>query len=121
MQKLLAMPMRPTAVFACNDEMALGAWQALQEAGLTVGKDMALVGFDDVLEASKAPYSLTTVRQDWMNMGVKGVRILMDKIRQTGHGESQQVLVPGKLVVRGSSGLPVGGLKGDIAEALLKS
>ncbi len=120
MQKLLALPMRPTAVFACNDEMALGAWHALQEAGLTVGKDMALVGFDDMFEASKAPYSLTTVRQDWMNMGVKGVRILMDKIRQKGHGESQQVLVPGKLVVRGSCGFPVQSPKRKVAQPLLK-
>lgn len=106
MKQLLALKERPTAVFACNDLMALGAWDAAQEEGLTVGKDLALVGFDDIAEAFAPPYSLSTVRQDYRTISVEASRILIAKIQDPEHWKPRQLLVPAQLVVRQSSGGP---------------
>jgi DNA-binding LacI/PurR family transcriptional regulator len=104
MKKLLTLPERPTAVFASNDLMALGAWDVAEEAGLTVGGDIAIVGFDDITEAFTPPYSLTTVRQDYRTISVEATRILLEKIRKPDHGKPRQVLVPTQLIVRQSCG-----------------
>jgi DNA-binding LacI/PurR family transcriptional regulator len=104
MKKLLALSQRPTAVFASNDLMALGAWDAAEETGLTVGGDIAIVGFDDITEAFTPPYSLTTIRQDYRTISVEATRILLDKIKKPNHGNPRQVLVPTQLIVRQSCG-----------------
>ncbi|HJT24228.1 MAG TPA: LacI family DNA-binding transcriptional regulator [bacterium] len=104
MRKLMALADRPTAVFASNDLMGLGAWDAAEEMGLTVGKDVALVGFDDITESNAPPYSLTTVRQDYRTMSVEATRMLIDKIGHPDNWKPKQVLVPTQLVVRQSSG-----------------
>jgi LacI family transcriptional regulator len=104
MQRLLLLPQRPTAVFAFDDSMALGAWKAVQEAGLTVGRDLSLVGFDDIPEASQAPFSLTTMRQDFRGLSVQATQILVEKIQQPGNWTPRRILIPTQLVVRGSCG-----------------
>jgi LacI family transcriptional regulator len=104
MKKLLSLPEKPTAVFCTNDLMALGAWDAAGKAGLEVGKDVALVGFDDIAEASNAPYSLTTVRQEYRSMSVVATRMLIEKIQEPNHWKTQQILVPAELVIRHSCG-----------------
>lgn len=104
MKKLLALPDRPTAVFASNDLMALGAWDVARESGLKVGKDIALAGFDDISEASTAPYSLTTLRQDYRTISMEATRILIEKIHHPENWEPKQVLIPTQLVVRESCG-----------------
>jgi LacI family transcriptional regulator len=103
MRKLLGLPDRPTAVFASDDEMALGAWSAIEKEGLQVGKDIALVGVDDIPEASKPPYSLTTLRQDFHALGAQATLILIEKIKKRDDWVPRQVLVPTQLVVRDSS------------------
>ena len=104
MKKLLALSQRPTAVFASNDLMALGAWDVAEEAGLSVGADIAIVGFDDITEAFTPPYSLTTIRQDYRTISVKATQMLLEKIRKPDHEKPRQVLVPTQLVVRQSCG-----------------
>jgi LacI family transcriptional regulator len=104
MKKLLALPDRPSAVFASNDLMALGAWDVAEDAGLTVGGDIAIVGFDDITEAFTPPYSLTTVRQDYRAISVEATRMLLDKIHAGSQWKPKQVLVPTQLVVRQSCG-----------------
>lgn len=104
MRKLMALTDRPTAVFASNDLMALGAWDVAEEMGLTVGKDVALVGVDDIAEAFTPPYSLTTVRQDYRAMSVEATRMLIDKINHPDNWKPRQVLVPTQMVVRQSCG-----------------
>lgn len=104
MKKLLALPERPTAVFASNDLMALGAWDVIEAAGLTVGKDVALVGFDDISESFTPPYSLTTVRQDYRTISVEATRMLIEKIKSAGHWTPRQILVPTQLITRQSCG-----------------
>ncbi len=108
MRKLLALPERPTAVFASNDLMALGAWDAISAAGLQVGEDIALAGFDDIPEASTSPYSLTTMGQDYRTISVEATRMLIEKINRPEHWKPRQLLVPAQLIVRLSSGVKEG-------------
>lgn len=90
----------PTAVFAANDQLALGLLRAFGEAGVRVPQDVALVGFDD--EPGAAFYSppLTTVRQDFAALGVAAVGSLLQAL--AGGTPSDVVLTP-ELVVRASS------------------
>ena len=104
MKTLLKLVKRPTAVFASNDSMAIGAIKVIEEAGLKVGKDIALVGFDDIPEASLPSYSLTTMRQDFHAISAKAMQFLLGKIHDPEHWKAQQVLVPTRLIVRQSSG-----------------
>lgn len=106
MRQLLGLKDKPTAVFACNDLMALGAWAALEEEKFVVGKDMALVGFDDIPLASRAPHSLTTVRQDFHAISTQATELLIEKMRNPDEWKARQVRVPTQLVVRRSSGSP---------------
>jgi len=69
MKKLLELTPPPTAVMVASDLMALGAMKAIQEAGLIVGKDISIVGFDDIREAAYANPPLTTVRQPMYKIG----------------------------------------------------
>ena len=71
---------RPDAVFAMNDEMAIGAIRAITEAGLSVPDDIAVAGFDGQHEPMSAPMSLTSVRQDVSGLGIRAVRALVDLI-----------------------------------------
>ncbi len=67
MQQLLALPQRPQAVFVGNDAMAVGAYQALYQAGLQIPQDMALVGYDDIELARYMTPPLTTIHQPRMS------------------------------------------------------
>ena len=78
MRRLLAH--RPDAVFASNDLMAVGALQAIAEAGLRVPDDIAVVGFDDLPIASRTNPPLTTVRQDIDAIGAAAVDLLIELV-----------------------------------------
>src|SRR4051795_8801515 len=67
-----------TAIFVANDQMALGVLRALHEAGRTVPGDVSVVGFDDIPEAPFFMPPLTTVRQDFDEMGRRGLLLLLD-------------------------------------------
>jgi DNA-binding LacI/PurR family transcriptional regulator len=77
-------PLPFTAVFAANDQMALGVIHALREAGLDVPRDVSIVGFDDIPESAHFWPPLTTVRQDFGDLGVRCVTMLLDLIQGTG-------------------------------------
>lgn len=81
MQRLLRIAPDLTAVFAQNDQMAIGAIQALREAHLRVPEDIAVVGFDDIPAAAFACPPLTTVRQPMREIGRIAVRMLLERIR----------------------------------------
>ncbi|WP_344740239.1 LacI family DNA-binding transcriptional regulator [Microbacterium awajiense] len=94
------MPDAITALFAANDQMALGAMRALAEAGRRVPEDVSVVGFDDVADAADYRPPLTTVRQDFDELGERAVHALIAGIE----GESTSVgLVPTRLVERAST------------------
>ncbi len=104
MEKLLMLPEKPTAVFVCDDAMALGAWDAIVKAGLKVGKDIALVGFDDAPEASQPPYSLTSFKQDFRKLAMEATRLLIEKIHHPDDWKPRHVVLPTPLVIRKSTG-----------------
>lgn len=75
--RLLRARRRPTALFAVNDFAAIGAMGAVREAGLSVGEDVSVVGFNDVPLARELPVPLTTVRSPMHEMGQRSVHLLM--------------------------------------------
>ncbi|WP_211290838.1 LacI family DNA-binding transcriptional regulator [Kineococcus xinjiangensis] len=96
---------RPTAVFAANDLMAFGLMHALHEAGLRVPADVAVVGFDDVPGAAHSWPPLTTLRQDFRELGRQCVHALLARL--DGGQQIEPVdAIPPQLVVRCSSGAP---------------
>jgi len=98
-----------TAVFAANDQMALGVLRALREAGRDVPGDVSLVGYDDIPEAEYVWPPLTTVRQDFGEAGRRALELLVGQIEGDPRTSRLIALEP-ELVVRGSSGPPTGTL-----------
>jgi DNA-binding LacI/PurR family transcriptional regulator len=94
-----------TAVFAANDHMALGLLRALREKGKSVPEDISLVGFDDVPEASSYAPPLTTVHQNFADVGNRCVDNVLQQIR-TNTTEPGVTLVPTELVIRASTAAP---------------
>lgn len=90
-----------TAIFVANDQMALGLLRRLHEAGREVPKDLSIVGFDDIPESAYFTPPLTTVRQDFSELGRRCLHILLAKIE--GEDLSMRVVVPPELVVRDST------------------
>ncbi|MEU8249582.1 LacI family DNA-binding transcriptional regulator [Nonomuraea sp. NPDC048916] len=91
-----------TAVFAGNDQMALGVLRALREAGRRVPEDVSVVGFDDMPESAYYCPPLTTVRQDFREVGRHAFHLLLD--RMAGEPAESRRLVEPDLVVRESTG-----------------
>ncbi|MBN2257580.1 MAG: LacI family DNA-binding transcriptional regulator [Anaerolineaceae bacterium] len=94
---------KPNAVFAANDMMARGAIRAIQEAGLSIPHDVAVVGFDDLPPAVSASPLLTTVRQPINQMGASAVEMLFDVI-QHGSQPVRHTVLDVELIIRESSG-----------------
>ncbi|WP_328436046.1 LacI family DNA-binding transcriptional regulator [Streptomyces sp. NBC_00425] len=93
------------SVFAHNDHSAAAVLGALNEAGLWVPQDVAVVGFDDVEMASYTCPALTTVRQPMRETGEAAARLLLDHVRGSPEAASS-CIVPTSLVVRGSTSRP---------------
>jgi DNA-binding LacI/PurR family transcriptional regulator len=103
--ELLRLPDRPTAVFAANDEQALGVVEAARAAGLSVPDDLSVVGFDDLPAAHRSAPALTTVRQPLAAMGRQAGWMLADLI--AGHPPTtDRVELATELVVRNSTARP---------------
>jgi DNA-binding LacI/PurR family transcriptional regulator len=99
---LLALPERPTAIFAESDEMAYGALREIRAAGLRVPEDIAVVGFDD--QPLSELMDLTTVRQPVVEQAVDVTSRLLAVIAGAELADSGDVVLPTELVVRGSTG-----------------
>ncbi|MDX3095404.1 LacI family DNA-binding transcriptional regulator [Streptomyces sp. ME01-24h] len=94
-----------TAVFVANDQMALGLLRALAEHGRRVPEDVSVVGFDDIPEAATYVPPLTTIHQDFAEVGRRCVDGVLRQIRND-EAERGTTLVPTSLVVRGSTAPP---------------
>lgn len=94
-----------TAVFVANDQMALGLVRALHDAGLRVPEDVSVVGFDDLPESSEFLPPLTTVHQDFAEVGRRCVEQVLRQVREGVH-EAGTRLVPTRLVARASTAPP---------------
>lgn len=92
-----------TAIFASNDQMALGLVHAIQESGLNVPRDVSIVGFDDVPEAAHYGPPLTTVRQDFRELGRRAVDLLLGTLSNQ---EPEPRVITPELVVRQSTAPP---------------
>jgi LacI family transcriptional regulator, repressor for deo operon, udp, cdd, tsx, nupC, and nupG len=103
MDQLLRGPVRPTAVFATSDEMAMGAIGMARSLGLDVPADVSVVGFDD--HDLAAAGGLTTVRQSPVDIGSWAAELLLDELR-TGVVEPRHVLAPVELMVRQTTAPP---------------
>lgn len=99
---ILRLDPRPTAIFALNDLMALGALRAAAEAGCSVPGDLALVGYDDLELAQFTNPPLTTIAQPKKEIGIQAVTLLVDRIAQKSRAPSRVVLPP-ELIVRRST------------------
>jgi DNA-binding LacI/PurR family transcriptional regulator len=93
-----------TAVFASNDQMALGLLRAFREHRLSVPGDVSVVGFDDAPDANAYDPPLTTVHQDFAEVGRRCVRSVLEQLRAGGPAPTGTTLVPTHLVVRESTG-----------------
>jgi len=99
---LLALAERPTAIVAASDLMALAALQAIRDAGLEPGRDVAVVGFDDLEAAALAYPPLTTIRQDRQELGTLAATRAIELIEDP-DATLRTTVLPVELVVRGSS------------------
>lgn len=102
--QLLRMTKPPTAIFAANDRMALGAMAAVADLGLSVPDDVALVGFDDVPMSAFLRPALTTVSVSAQELGARAMEVLAKDIEETGQPGRRRVRVATRLVIRESCG-----------------
>ena len=107
---LLARQRPPTAIFAANDDMALGALTAAQRLGVAVPHDVAIVGFDDSRAATLVWPELTTVRQPLAEMAMAAVDMLLSgEAKIDAHQVAPVRVLPHEVVVRGSTAAPAKG------------
>jgi LacI family transcriptional regulator len=103
-KQILRSSERPTAIFACNDSMAIGALSALREQDVRVPEEMALAGFDDVPIASYLTPSLTSVQVGIHNLGVRAIDTVIHAVRNKNVHRKQQILLQTTLSLRESCG-----------------
>ncbi|QUD89642.1 LacI family DNA-binding transcriptional regulator [Phenylobacterium montanum] len=102
--RLLSLPNRPTAIFAANDDMALGVMSAASRAGLSTPDELAVAGFDDSEGARQSWPMLTTIRQPMADMGQAAAQFLIERSGRDGANLQPETRSFGfELVVRGST------------------
>jgi LacI family transcriptional regulator len=102
---LLDLENPPTAIFASNDAMAMGAMDAVRNGGLRIPEDISILGFDDVPQAALVRPALTTVRQPLEQMGGVATQMLLDLLKNPDK-HIERIELPTELIVRGSTALP---------------
>ena len=105
---------RPTAVFAVNDYMALGAMEGFIEEGFRIPHDVALIGFNDIEISRMRNIELTTIGQKTYEMGSIAVRTLVEKIEEEAHGLVRQIILEPELLIRKSCGHALWGYKKQV-------
>ncbi|HUL29860.1 MAG TPA: LacI family DNA-binding transcriptional regulator [Thermodesulfobacteriota bacterium] len=108
-KRFLEMKERPTAIFATNDYMALGTYQAMTEEGVKVPEEMALVGFNDIEFASMKGIELTTVGQKKFEMGALAVKTLVERVEGKKAGPPEEIVLEPELIVRKTCGFHLKG------------
>lgn len=102
-QVVLARDLRPTAIFAANDLMAIGVMQALRNAGVSIPAEIAVAGFDDISAASLVSPTLTTVAQFQHEVGIRAAETLMDRLKGMTPGVGSAHEMPFRLIEREST------------------
>lgn len=96
----------PTAVFAQNDQMAVGVLRAARDAGLFPPDDLSVIGVDDIPLAAYFAPPLTTVRQDFALIGREAARLLIRAVEEP-QAPREHLLLPGEMIIRRSTAAPV--------------
>ncbi|MEX1187566.1 MAG: LacI family DNA-binding transcriptional regulator [Gemmatimonadaceae bacterium] len=102
--ELLKVEPRPTAIFAANDSMAIGALSALRESGVRVPEDVAVAGFDDIPLARYMDPPLSTVRVPTYELGARAVELLLHGVEHKNDHARRRERVSTEIVIRRSSG-----------------
>jgi len=102
-EKLLGRKRRPTAIFAANDDMAVGVIRVADRLGIKIPEQLSVAGFDDIVLARQVFPSLTTVRQPLDDMAELAASILLGGNSENGSTKGTKV-VPAELMIRGSTG-----------------
>ena len=108
-QKALLSRPRPTALFAGNNFIAIGASWALAEARLRAPEDMTLVAFDDIPPALVLDPFLTVAAQPAYEMGRRATELLVDRLAGNGPASYQEIVLPTEIIARRSAGPPSNG------------
>jgi DNA-binding LacI/PurR family transcriptional regulator len=105
-RRMLNTPKPPTAIYCANDLMAIGAIRAIQDSGLRVPDDIAVVGFDDLETGRYIDVPVTTVKPPVELAAVKAFAMMMDIMRDPNR-PPQQIRLPCELIVRASTVKPL--------------
>ncbi|PKP55719.1 LacI family transcriptional regulator [Candidatus Atribacteria bacterium HGW-Atribacteria-1] len=101
MKRFLKLAEPPTAIFAANDLLALGAMQAIQKKNFHIPEDFSVIGFNDIELASFVYPALTTIRQPMLEMGALAVKMLL-RIIEEGEFNQRKIVLKPKLIIRES-------------------
>jgi LacI family transcriptional regulator len=105
-QQVLAHDPLPTALFAANNFIAIGAYRALRDARLRVPEDMTMVAFDDLPQALILEPFLTVAAQPAYEMGRRATELLFERLAGNGPPTCQDIILAVEIIPRRSSGRP---------------
>lgn len=108
-KKFLKMSEPPTGVFATNDYMALGTYQAIVEEGIKVPEEIALIGFNDIEFTSMKGIELTTIGQKKYEMGALAVKTLVERVEGGKTGPPKEIILEPELIIRKTCGFHLKG------------
>lgn len=108
----------PQAIICANDEMAIGAANALKEAGYRVPEDVAVTGYDNITSGKVYTPALTTVERPMFELGELAYDMLRNKIQKSGRGDS--IFLPGNAIFRESCGCKLGEEASEMQNATVK-
>jgi len=103
-KKFLKMSEPPTGIFATNDYMALGTYQAIVEEGIKIPEEIALIGFNDIEFTSMKGIELTTIGQKKYEMGTLAVKTLVERIEGGKVGPPKEIILEPELIIRKTCG-----------------
>jgi LacI family transcriptional regulator len=103
-ERVLDADPRITGILCANDRLALGAFDVLRRRGLLCPQDVSVTGFNDIPFLEQIPPGLTTIRIEKFEAGQAAAHRLLEMMNGHGHGEPTEIVLPVKLVVRGSTG-----------------
>ncbi|MFT4004572.1 MAG: substrate-binding domain-containing protein [Lacrimispora sp.] len=102
-KKLLQLPDPPTAIFASNNQTSLGVLKYLTEQGIKIGRDISIVGFDQIESLKIIDYRLSTIERDAKRQGYEAMAMLIDKLsHKKSKSSGRKIFVPYEVVLRGS-------------------
>ena len=108
-KSFFAMIHPPTAIFATNDYMALGVYEAIVNEGVKIPEEMSLVGFNDIEFSATKGIELTTIGQKKYEMGATAVKMLVERIERKKVESSREVILEPELIIRKSCGFHLKG------------